>query len=183
MAMAELSNAWETFFSELASLLMTCQQHYGSANERFTEYALSTCCQSVSTLHNRISTVHSIDALGHNIAQLLDDLQQILQLWRDYFDSLSLQDTGMCYQAPTEVTSAPCHGRPRFNISADQLRSLSFSWSSIADMLMVSRMTIYRRRVEFGMLEDCHRSISEDGLVSIVGHIIHKLGSHLYGDY
>ena len=122
--MAELSSAWETFFSELASFLMTCQRHYGSANERFTEYAidhLSTCCQSVSTLHNRITTVHSIDALGHNIARLLDDLQQILQLWRDYFDSLS---TGMCYQAPTEVTSAPCRGHPRFNISADQLQYL-----------------------------------------------------------
>ena len=41
-------------------------------------------------------------------------------------------------------------------------------------MLMVSRMTIYRRRVEFGMLEDCRRSISEDGLVSIVGHIMRE---------
>ena len=35
-------------------------------------------------------------------------------------------------------------------------------------------MTIYRRRVEFGMLEDCRRSISEDGLVSIVGHIMRE---------
>ena len=37
-------------------------------------------------------------------------------------------------------------------------------------------MTNYRRRVEFGMLEDCRRSISEDGLVSIVGHIMREVG-------
>ena len=48
-------------------------------------------------------------------------------------------------------------GRPRFNISKEQLLylcSLSFSWSDIAKMLGVSRMTIYRRRVEYRLTED-----------------------------
>ena len=48
-------------------------------------------------------------------------------------------------------------GRPRFDISQDQLEylsSMSFTWTQIASMLGVSRMTIYRRRVEFGMNHD-----------------------------
>ena len=48
-------------------------------------------------------------------------------------------------------------GRPSFNIHRIQLeylRQLNFSWTEIADLVGVSRMTIYRRRIEFGMLDD-----------------------------
>ena len=47
-------------------------------------------------------------------------------------------------------------GRPRFDISESQLvylSSLSFSWTQIASLLGVSRMTIFRRRIEFNMVE------------------------------
>lgn len=46
-------------------------------------------------------------------------------------------------------------GRPRFEVTVDQLEylvSLSFSWTCIAQILGISRMTLYRRRVQFGML-------------------------------
>ena len=52
-------------------------------------------------------------------------------------------------------------GRPRFKISKEQLenlRSLSFSWTSIADVLLVS---IYRRRTEYGLLDEAHSAIHD----------------------
>lgn len=38
---------------------------------------------------------------------------------------------------------------------------MSFSWSQISQMLDVSRMTIYRRRVEYDLLVDPSASISD----------------------
>ena len=53
-------------------------------------------------------------------------------------------------------------GRPSFSIHRSQLeylRQLNFSWTEIADLVGVSCMTIYRRRIEFGMLDDNTLSI------------------------
>ena len=62
-------------------------------------------------------------------------------------------------------------GRPRFDISQEQvvyLRSLSFSWSHISSMLGVSRMTLYRRRAEFGMLNFPYQAMKDERLRSTV---------------
>ena len=62
------------------------------------------------------------------------------------------------YHAP--LVRLPRRGRPAFDISQEQLEylsSLSLNWSQIAALLGVSRMTIYRRRSEFGMLDDVGR--------------------------
>ena len=47
-------------------------------------------------------------------------------------------------------------GRPRFEISEDvllELRSYGFTWKKVADMLLVSRWTLRRRVVEYGLQE------------------------------
>ena len=47
-------------------------------------------------------------------------------------------------------------GRPRFEISEAvllELRSYGFTWKQVADMLLVSRWTIRRRVVEYGLQE------------------------------
>lgn len=83
------------------------------------------------------------------------------------FDQVaSLPNTS--YQ-PSTVQSRG-RGRPKFDIKADQLeylRSLSFSWKDIAAMLGICRMTLYRRRVEYGMLRD-GRSIEDDELLILL---------------
>ena len=53
---------------------------------------------------------------------------------------------------PVVASEGRGRGRPRFDIGRDQLEylsSLNFTWTAIASMLGVSRMTIYRRRREF----------------------------------
>ena len=63
-------------------------------------------------------------------------------------------------------------GRPCFNISEHQLecfRSLSFTWTDIAALLGVSRMTIFRRRVEFQMVNET--SVEDRELRTVISSI------------
>ena len=65
-------------------------------------------------------------------------------------------------------------GRPSYNISREQilyLRSLSFRWNVIAKLLGISVMTLYRRRQEFGLVEDPRTRISDHQLLEIVRQI------------
>lgn len=73
----------------------------------------------------------------------------------DYIDSehANARSFEIYYQCPlSHVPGA--RGRPPFDISRDQLEylsSLSFSWTQIASILGVSRMTIFRRRQNFNI--------------------------------
>ena len=43
-------------------------------------------------------------------------------------------------------------GHPRFDVTVEQLEylsSLSFTWAKIAQLLGISRMTLYRKRLEY----------------------------------
>ena len=183
---AEDGGGWARFFSELTALLVTCDQQYGLANEDLTEYLvdhLSISCQSVQAIHDRLAGpgqgMNELDDLKRDVCQLLEDLRLILQIWSDYSEALATEHASSSYVAPLEEPAPPYfrrgRGRPRFDISREQLqylRSLSFSWTSISHMLMVSRMTIYRRRAEFGLLSESHSSISENELLTTVQQIV-----------
>ena len=82
-------------------------------------------------------------------------LRAMLAQWQDYLSHQPLRSSSS-YSAP--LTQASQHaGRPKFDISSEQiqyLRSMSFSWVQISEILGVSYMTVYRRRQEWGMLEN-----------------------------
>ncbi|KAJ7354987.1 hypothetical protein OS493_028648 [Desmophyllum pertusum] len=61
-------------------------------------------------------------------------------------------------------------GRPKFEISEEvilELRSFGFSWKQISDMLLVSRWTIRRRVVEYGLELTTGFSSLSDELVDV----------------
>ena len=69
-------------------------------------------------------------------------------------------------------------GRPHFEISRYQLeylRSLSSSWTAISSLLGVSRMTIFRRWQEFGMVEDHSRELNDDELRTVLTQLRREL--------
>ena len=73
------------------------------------------------------------------------------------------------YSTPLELTSH--RGRPRFQISRDKLEylwSLSFTWAEISSLLGVSRMTVYRRRVECGIVNEQRDVLSDPQLDTLV---------------
>ena len=49
--------------------------------------------------------------------------------------------------------------------------SLSFNWTRIAAILGISRMTVYRRRQEFGMLDEPRTNVSDGELLVLVEDI------------
>ena len=75
----------------------------------------------------------------------------------------------LVYRVLQERTGS--RGRPRFIITQHQLhylRSQMFSWSSIASLIGVSRMTVYRRRQEYGMVVVSSRSLNNKQLQTIL---------------
>ena len=162
---------WESFFDEINSFVQSADRQYGAANEGFSQYVIERtriCILNVSSLRDHLR--NALDGWSNNAQQsqeesnvlecyntllfeLLGLLRRIGQQWQVYLDQLDAHTASFSYQA-SSVTSGR-HGRPRFEISPDQiiyLHSLSFSWKNISSMLGVSRMTMYRRCVQYGLV-------------------------------
>ncbi len=71
----------------------------------------------------------------------------------------------MAYQVGVMTPSGP--GRPRFDVSQVQLE-LTFTWTDISSVLGVSRMTIFRRRREFGMVSDPQTTLDDNQLRTVL---------------
>ena len=87
--------------------------------------------------------------------------------WLQYLHTIDEEDDSIRYRAPIQAPSGS-RGRPPFIITKEQLvymRSLSFSWSEISKLLGVSRMTIYRRRLEYNLIDEPSRSMSDKPLL------------------
>lgn len=180
---------WEQYFEELSTFI--CSLGRGRityANENYTEYVLDRLTTCVSTLSRLVDYIQSamesvvleddetetLDTLQSQLSQLLDCVREISVEWQGHFDLIQMNTVGMVSQHRFQLTTSRATqgvGRPRFNITKEQLQylsSMSFSWSQIATLLGVSRMTVYRRRAEFGLLVDPQASISSSDLNSIV---------------
>ena len=78
------------------------------------------------------------------LSQLLQCLRIISLEWQAYLEVCELRSQSAYAVGHVQSASRPV-GRPRFDISEDQLEylsSMSFSWTQIASMLGVSRMTV-----------------------------------------
>ena len=86
-------------------------------------------------------------------------------------DELLSRDMATSYSAPTE--NSVCK-RPRFDIPRQQivhLASMSFTWTQIDEILGVSRSTVYRRCLEYGLQDYGRENISDEELRSLVLHL------------
>ncbi len=155
---------WESFFDELEVFVINCNREFGSCSYEYAEFVvgrLETCVQVVSYVNNTISRVDDesdeLALLNHSVRELLTNCNSLLMIWQDLIDSM---DATVVSLLPSDGYVVPMTehgvGRPQLAISRDQLvylRSLNFCWSSIARLLSVSRMTIYRRRQHFDIVE------------------------------
>ena len=176
---------WETYFQELSDFITSLDgDRISFANERFTDYVvdrLSTCVSTLSRLiYHLQSSSNSIELDEDDVEvveyyqlllhQLLDTIRRIESEWQRHFDHLQAV-SGTRRESAFQLSSTRTFnrpGRPKFNVTKEQLEylsSMSFSWTQIAQLLGVSRMTVYRRRVEFGLLSDPTTSISNSDLL------------------
>ena len=94
------------------------------------------------------------------IVNLLSLLREKLQVLRSQISISTDQTTRRCRIPPQSASSG---GRRRYIITADQievLRSTSMNWTAIATCLGVSPKTLYRRRMEYGII-DTYSDITE----------------------
>lgn len=166
--MAQVVLRWESFFEELESFLR-------SSNRYLTgDTASESCAHSVIERFGLVmaSIVHIINVFNGarpadqellevwseyllTLQQLLDRCRSLTSQWEAYIESIYRNPFPDRYCAPI-IRQPHARGRPPFQISQDQLSylaSLSFTWTEIAELLGVSRMTIYRRRHDFNMLD------------------------------
>ena len=128
-------------------------------------------------ISDRLATQEEMEVLSRYLDvlnQLLILLRAIGHHWEIYIDHFQQLQDQNAYRAPQVSTAI---GRPRFSITHEQLlylHSLSFSWEQIADILGVSRMTIYRRRVEFGLLNSNTQTIISDEQLRNVVRELHS---------
>lgn len=165
---------WRCFFEEITHFLNELQRNFGTANESYALYAverLEICIENVRDLRHRLSNAPEgipteVDIIQQYVTQLTELLRCIETLcdkWSEYCDEIVRPDISHAYRAPTECFGT--RGRPRLCVTRSQLeylKSLSFTWSEIAAIVGVSRMTLYRRRSEFGMLDDDPSEILSD---------------------
>ena len=144
------------FFDEITKLADEGERQYGVANLGYTEYfieRLELCLVTCMSLQGRLENFSSahLQEYGNLLQQLINCLRALFHKWIKYEEVLESQPPlSASYQPPLlQQRSSP--GRPSFCISKDQLlylSTLSFTWTEIAAVLNVSRMTIYRLAID-----------------------------------
>ena len=174
---------WETFFDEMESFIRSSQRQQRGAS---IEYAQFVSEKYESIIRNLICIV---EVFNHNqpnesdedglqtwttyrstLRQLVDCCRSSAAEWGAYIDSMQSNPYPDSYLPPL-LRQEHVRGRPSFEISRDQLiylSSLSFTWTEIAKLLGVSRMTIYRRRCEFDLLVPNRNELSDVQLKDLI---------------
>ena len=105
----------------------------------------------------------------------------MLHEWQDYMDHYQSRNaSSSSYHASLTPSVLSQPGRPRFDISREQLQylhSMSFTWVQISELFGVSRKTIYRRRQEYGMGNDPSQNITDNELREILQEMRRELPS------
>ncbi len=166
---------WRTFFEQITQFLQQLHRHFGTANENYALYAverLEVCVANVRDLryhlnHGPTTAEASVifEQYDAQLTELLHCLEALCNKWSEYCDEVLQPNVSHAYRTPTECFGS--RGRPRLCITRNQieyLKSLAFTWSDMASVIGVSRMTIYRRRLEYGMLDDPSELLTDDEL-------------------
>lgn len=177
---------WDRLFSEVQRFVLDIDGHLGRSSEMYAIYAverMEVCLSSLRTLADFMDhydregfeeeEIQIISAYRDDLHQLLACLESIVVLWENYYHDLVRADSIAvnAYQTPTLAPLPHTRGRPPYLISQDQveyLNSLGFTWTEMSVLLGVSRMTLYRRRRDYGMLDDAVHPISDDELREVM---------------
>ena len=168
---------WTDYFLELDRFINSLERQAGISNKAYADYAvdrLGVCIRNVTQIKDVVAETASegnetMEQLESTLEELKTVLVSLKSEWQEYSDTIETSSSTSAYSAPT--VNALSRGRPRFVISKEQLvylRSLSFSWTRIASLLGVSRMTIYRRRDEYSIFDEEGESITDNGLDDIL---------------
>ena len=167
---------WEVLFLDIESFLRAsghqlgyCSVNYGTHTLERMELYMSSLVYLKNLLDDNImqmSEQHrsAVNECVGQITQLISCLRSLAKEWHLYVDTKEQQADLVRYHASIQQSG---RGRPRFLVAKEQLEylhSLGFTWTDVAHLIGVSRMTVYRRREEYGMLDEPITVISDSEL-------------------
>jgi hypothetical protein len=181
---------WQAFFEGVNRFVQSSESQFGDyASQAYTEYVLDrleVITEHVTLIRDRLLQAgqalqsqeerSTLRVLIELLGDVLQSLPHLIRKWRQHLDALDIHTVSSRYQVPVQQLLGP--GRPRLQVTQEQLyhlRSLSFSWTGISRILGISRMTLHRRRVEYGMSTEPIRSITDDQLMALVHQLRHEL--------
>ncbi len=165
IANMDAEESWCRFFAVVASLLRDCERSTSTTDFNKIEgicERLERCVCNLQRLHSSaldaIAETNEGTQIERKLFQLLQQTSTVmLPYWRHKREASQM----VPYQAltpggPSLQRDSSQRGRPPYIISHEQivyLRELQFTWKDIAKLLGVSRMTLYRKRLELGILD------------------------------
>ena len=168
---------WEALFEEIDSFLRSSGHRFGQCEETYAFHTLERLevfMLTVTRLKDHLEINVGLTSeqnrstvleYASRMIELIGYLRLLTNEWQSHVDIKERQTDTMKYKAL--VSQSVGRGQPRFLVPKEQLEflhSLCFTWSEIAQLLGVSRMTVYRRREEYGMLDEPVASISDSDL-------------------
>ncbi len=183
---------WSTFFIEVGEVFDSChcQNQIGTANQSFVNYIIErlenglrnldpiseTLCMALEPENElEVEEQEVISTYREMVDELASCIRSLLCYWDTYLDELGSMSAVSMYRASVTRTGLT-PGRPSFSIEQSQieyLTCLNFSWTEISGLIGVSRMTIYRRRRDFGILENQRIEVSGEHLTGIIQQLRH----------
>ena len=174
---------WERFFGSLMDFLRSSRRQFSIASENYTQYTIErfqAWIQSLTTISDHLDLQPDADIqfdeeerstlenLQSSLNELITCCRSLHGEWEHQLDIFQSRATAYAYRVPSSASGR--RGRPRFEIGREQLEhlsSLGFTWTDIANILQVSRMTLYRRRREYGMVDPVD-SLEQDELETVL---------------
>ena len=145
---------WSRYFDYVIQFLRGAKRQYGVGNEHFADYVverldlcISTCASVIDHMVPINGTTNSdevpvVEEYRSEACRLLDCLKAIQVEWRDYRKVIDARVCDFSFQAGTVRSGT--RGRPRFNISKDQLEYLSSLAFGVRRQLLIFVHCIHR---------------------------------------
>lgn len=155
---------WERFFDEMGHFLATADREFYNASPAYAQFVaerLEVCIDVLSTLCREIKGQLDTDTFYRTLEDVKSNCMLLWNIWSGHLDELEAGEA-QGYSAPSVRPGGRSgRGRPQLLITQEQLEylcSLNFSWSEVSRILGVSRMTVYRRRRDLGIVDSLQTS-------------------------
>lgn len=163
---------WETFFCEVQSLIRCSETRIDRADREFSSHIidrLQLAIENIAAIHQLLSSTNELGEYCGHIRDLIEAIREIIRKWELHVNSLDSRLERLRYRIEREYSGS--RGRPKFHVCKDQLvylRELAFSWTKIASLLGISRVTVYRRRRNYHLLSQGEVIPSDEHLQELV---------------
>ena len=174
---------WEQLFSEVEAFLQEANRRFGNASPEYSEYVLERLGIVINAFVSILQPIREREE--EELVELCTSLEvaytccrSLVSLWEAYVDDADsnlmnpIENEAPGFRVPRVIQG---RGRPSAVVTREQLvylRSMNFSWTHIAHLLGISRVTLFRRRRELGIQNtDILRPMGDDELRMFVGRI------------